>query len=106
MVTRIGTSKAVRVFLREWREYRDLTQEQLAARLETTKTTISRKENDHRRVDVDYMAAVAEALQCEPADLFRDPRQPSPQELLNSLSEDARKALYVIHNERRTGTNG
>jgi transcriptional regulator with XRE-family HTH domain len=64
-------------FVREWRRYRNLTQEQLAGRLGTTKTSISRIEAGEQAYTQDFLEACAEALMCEPADLLiRDPSDP------------------------------
>lgn len=107
VAARIGPKRPVRVYLHEWREYFRLTQEQIAARLETTKTTISRKENDKRKLDMNFVAAYAEALGRRPEDMFRHPDQPSADELLRDMGPDQRRqAIEVIQTLRRTGTGG
>jgi transcriptional regulator with XRE-family HTH domain len=60
-------------YIKAWRKYRDLTQEQLAERLETSGATISRVENGKSPYDQGLLEALAEALQCEPADLLARP---------------------------------
>jgi transcriptional regulator with XRE-family HTH domain len=68
-----------RWFLKEWRTHRGLTQQQLADRLETTKSVISALENGKQRWNQDLVELAAEALNCEPADLIvRDPTAPEP----------------------------
>ena len=105
-MTRIG-SKRPRLFLREWREHRQLTQEQLAARLETTKSAISRIETGKRDFTGGFLEAAADALSVEPPDLFRSPDQPSQAELLQGLSPmQRRQAIAIIETLRRTGTEG
>lgn len=61
---------AVRTYLREWRVFRDLTQEELAAAAGTTPPAISQLENGHQGFTDKSLAAYARALRCTPADLL------------------------------------
>lgn len=82
----IGNSKAVRVYLREWREKRQLTQEQLASRMETTAGTISKKESEPSKVDVSWLNRFAQALDVGIEDLFHNPERPTPADLLRAAA--------------------
>lgn len=82
MPARIGPKQLRRNYLRQWREKRALTQEQLAERLGTTKGQVSNWERAIRAMTYNVQAALAEALSIEPGDLFRDPERPSVDELL------------------------
>lgn len=63
-----------RHFIKEWRLYRGLTQDQLADRLEISKATLSRIESAKQPYTQDTLEALADAMLCEPADLImRDP---------------------------------
>lgn len=63
-----------RLFLKEWRKHRQLTQEQLADRLDVDRTIISKVERGKLQYSQGFLEAAAEALMCEPADLIvRDP---------------------------------
>lgn len=98
----------MRVYLKEWREYLGLTQEQVADRIDTTKGTVSRMEINSREPNLGYLAAFAEAIDREVAELFRDPQRPSQEDLLRNASpEQAREiadfAEFVRH---RDGTRG
>jgi transcriptional regulator with XRE-family HTH domain len=63
-----------RTFIKQWREYRDLTQDDLAERLETSKASISRIENGEQAYTQDFLEACADALRTDPASLLmRDP---------------------------------
>ncbi len=65
-------------YIKEWRRYRGLTQEQLAARLDMDRTTVSKIEGGKQEYSQGFLEATALALRCEPADLImRDPMQPS-----------------------------
>ena len=76
---RVGNPKhRRRHFIRAWREYRGLTQEQLADRLSTTKANISRIENLRQGYTQDFLEACADALRTDPASLImRDPSDPA-----------------------------
>lgn len=66
-----------RLFLKEWREYRQLTQEQLADRMEISRVMISKIERGLNPYNQAFLEAAASALRCEPADLLvRDPTAP------------------------------
>lgn len=72
MVVRIGQKSARprRTFFKEWREHRGLTQEQLAERLGTNKSGVSKIERGENRYNQSNLEAWADALQCEPSDLI------------------------------------
>lgn len=68
--------KAQKQFIREWRKFRGLTQEQLADRMGIARSYVSHVEKGNRRYDQLFLEAAAIALLCEPADLImRDPTQ-------------------------------
>jgi transcriptional regulator with XRE-family HTH domain len=63
-----------RHFIRAWREFRGLTQAQLARLLNTSRTNISRIENLRKGYTQDFLEACADALRTDPASLIlRDP---------------------------------
>lgn len=101
MVARIGprSGKPHRHFFKEWREYRDLSQERLAERLGTTTATVSRMENYKTQYNAGYLQAMAEALDCEPRDLFYPPERPSVDKLLDSASPEMKTKVYSLIEE-------
>jgi transcriptional regulator with XRE-family HTH domain len=107
MVARIGPKRPRRQFLKQWRESRGLTQQQLAERLETGKDQISRWESGKRGMTAEVIEALSDALQIEPGDIFRDPAMPSADQLLrNATPEQRQQALSVIEALLKTGTRG
>lgn len=110
MVARIGPKnrKRMRVFLKEWREHLNMTQEQIADRIDTTKGTVSRMEINTREPNLGYLAAFAEAIDRDVAELFRDPARPTQDDLLRAASpEQAREiADFAAFVRQRDGTRG
>lgn len=68
----------VKIFLKEWREYRGLTTAQLAERMGIEPIALSRTERgDRSSWSSNFLGTAAEALGVAPADLLRDPEQGS-----------------------------
>lgn len=64
-------------FLRQWRTYRNLTQERLAERIGCSTSFISKVEAGKRQYDQEFLEAAAEALDTDPSSLLRiDPTKP------------------------------
>jgi transcriptional regulator with XRE-family HTH domain len=108
MVTRIGPKTPVRLYISEWRFHRDdMSQEQLANRIGSTKSSISRWETGERDITAGALAAIAEALQCEVPDLYRHPDRPSPEALMQAmqgLDDTTRKQAFRLIEALKTGT--
>jgi len=75
-------------FIKQWREFRDLTQDQLAERLETSKASISRIETGQQAYTQDFLEACAEALRTDPASLLM--RNPEDGEAVWSIWDRAK----------------
>lgn len=80
MPKRIGYQKnraRLKTYIKEWREFRNLSQDALGERLETSGSMISRIENGETPYTQDTLEALADALQTEPASLLmRNPKDP------------------------------
>lgn len=100
--------RPARVFLKEWLEYRHLTAERLAGRLDTSKSVISKLMNGHQRYNQDWLEQIAWALDCEVYQLYRPPETPTADELLSQMQPDVREtAMRVLldMSSWKTGTN-
>lgn len=65
-----------KTFLKEWREYRNLTQEQAAERLDMDRSNLSRVERAEVPYSQGLLEAAAIAYACEPWDLLNvDPNK-------------------------------
>lgn len=68
-----------RVFFREWRKHRRLTQEQLAGMVGRSTSWVSMVETGEVGYTEEALDLLSEALGCSPADLLeRDPRHDEP----------------------------
>lgn len=104
---RIGHKRAIRWYVREHRERRGLTQEQLAERLDTNKGQVSKLERGAQRMNDDWAIRIAEALNREPWELLRHPDAPDPADLLSGLLEQDRERVRQFADAlKKTGTNG
>jgi transcriptional regulator with XRE-family HTH domain len=79
-----------RHFIKEWRKYRRLTQEQLAERAGMTPNNLSQLENHKQRYSAEGLERLAEALQAEPAQLLMV--DPSKDDAIWSIWERAKPA--------------
>lgn len=69
--------KRRRTFIKEWRKYRNLTQEALAARVDMSPANLSLIERSLQNYTQETLEALADALRCDPSDLLnRDPTDP------------------------------
>lgn len=95
-----------RQFFKEWRKFRDLSQEQLADRMGIARSYVSHIENGKRRYDQIFLEAAAEALNCQPADLImRDPGSSSIWTIWDQISPEQREqAAKVLETFKKTGT--
>lgn len=99
-------------FIREWRKYRGLTQEQLAGRIDMTPSTVSQLETGKQGYSQGTLEALAYALQCEPGDLLvRDPTRPDAiwsiwETLSPAEREQGIRLLTALKGGDRTGTDG
>lgn len=59
-----------RHFIRQWREYRGLTQEKLAERIERSRGLVSQLESNTTNYTAETLEALAFALQCDTWDLL------------------------------------
>jgi transcriptional regulator with XRE-family HTH domain len=96
--SRLKQPQRRRHFIKEWRKARGLTQEQLADRIGVAVSTISQLETGKQGYSQPTLEAIAEALDCEPADLLmRDPgRQDAMWSIWEGLDIPAREQITEI----------
>lgn len=77
-----------RTFIRQWRQARHLTLEQLAARLDMTASHLSMLERGERGYAQETLEKIADALQTDPASLLM--RNPQDTDAIWSVWEQAK----------------
>ena len=88
MVTKIGSKqRPPHLYMAEWREASKLSVPQLANRLEVSRETVWRWENEQHRLNPGKIAAYADALGIEPEQLFGPPGRPSADALLKNVPQ-------------------
>lgn len=91
-----------RHFIREWRVFRGLNQEELAAQIGMSGPNYGRIENGKVPYNQDFLESAAAVLSCEPADLLRrDPRDAvAARTIIDALEqaspEDRRRVESVV----------
>jgi len=86
-----------RNFIKEWREFRDLTQAQLADRSGLAEPTISQLENSEIGYSHRSLESLADALDCEPGDLLsRPPQHAKTHDILARLSPEELQQLVAV----------
>lgn len=98
-----------RHYIKEWRKFRSLTQEQLAERIGIDKSYLSKIETGKRRYDQQFLEAAADALRCEPGDLIvRNPLDvDGVWSIWDQLEPTQRRQWIEIGKTiKRTGTGG
>jgi transcriptional regulator with XRE-family HTH domain len=102
-----GAKRYRRTFIREWRQSRGLTLQQLANRIGMTHASLSRIERGLQPYSQPLLEALADALQTEPASLLM--RNPTDPEGIWSIWDQAkpgerRQIVEIARTLIRTGT--
>ncbi|WP_297022434.1 helix-turn-helix domain-containing protein [Thalassospira sp.] len=85
--------------IKKKRKARGLTLKQLAEIVGVSNQQISHLENGRRRLSVEWLLRIAEALECQPSDLLVEPGKPHDAreraiiELFRELSEEQQEAF-------------
>lgn len=99
----MGTRRTVRQqqqrprhFIRQWRKFRHLTQQQLADRIGSSVSSISQLENGQQGYSQAILEALAVALACEPWDLLNvDPNMEGDVIDLTRMLKDAKPEVQA-----------
>ena len=95
-------------FLRQWRDYRGLSQTQASDRLGIKQGTLSKIERGVLPYNQDFLEAAALAYGAyEPADLLTiDPTQPRETDIVRMFRQASPEAQRIIETILRSGTKG
>lgn len=91
MVTDSPHSTRFRVYIREWMNKRELSDEDLGEIMGVARQTVYRWRTEEHRLSPPKIAAIAEALGLEPIDLLRPPDRRS----IDAITKDASDADHA-----------
>ena len=100
-----------RTFIRQWRQHRNLTLEQLANRVDMVPSHLSMLQRGLRGYTQETLEAIAEALQTDVASLLmRDPTDPDAiwsvwEQAAQAKPDERRRIAEVVKTLLRTGTS-
>lgn len=104
MATRIRQSARRHLYIEEWFEFRGLNDEKVGDRLGLDRTTIWKWRKNQSRLDPGKMEALAQALDIEPAELYRPPSSPSLDAIAKDYPDDLKqKAAEIVRLLGKTG---
>ncbi len=96
-VPRIGRRKPFRLFIHEWMKHKGVNQVDLANRLEVGSSgTISKKLKNPEKMSVEWLAAIAHALDVEVDQLYHHPDKPRPEDLFKDMDEPTRAVVIQM----------
>lgn len=99
-----------RNYLSAWREFRRMTQDELAEKVGTTKSVISLLENEKRPLSSKWLRKLAEALDTQPGYILdHDPNSINADifDIWSRIDEvDRKRAASVLSAFTKTGTKG
>lgn len=85
------------LMLQKWLVHRNMTAEELSQALDTSKSVISKLMNGKQRYNQDWLEKIAYVLRCDVPSLFKDPANPSIDDIYSALSnEDKVRALAIL----------
>lgn len=74
-------------------DIKGVNQERLAGRLDVESSTVSKLLTGRQRLSDIWLSGIAGALDIEVADLFLDPNRPSPQDILDGLTDEQKSVV-------------
>lgn len=99
-----------RNYLQAWREFRQMTREELAAKVDTTAAVIWHLEEGQRGLSAKWLRRLAPALRTTPGFLLDHDPNDLPTDILDIWGQvpdtERPKALKVLEAFMRDGTNG
>lgn len=96
-------------YLRAWREYREMTQEELAEKVGTTANMIHYLETGERGLSAKWLRRLAPALKTTPGHLLEHDPKRLPADILDIWAgideRDRRTAIRMLESLSKTGTD-
>jgi transcriptional regulator with XRE-family HTH domain len=97
MVTKIQKGRRTHLYIKEWADFRGLSDQRIAERLGVARETVYRWRTDQDRLDPGKIAGLASALDCEPFELWLRPQQESLDAIVKGVPDEIRqKAVDIV----------
>ena len=96
MVTQIGKGRRVHLYIKEWMDAREVSDEKMAGRIGVARETVFRWRTEQKRLTPEKIAMLAEAMDLQPSALWSPPSSPSVDALLQGASADVRAMAYDV----------
>lgn len=98
MATPPGIRRGARphLYIEEWFRERGLNDEKVGNRIGVDRATVFRWRKEQHRLNPEKIAALAEALDLEPQELWRPPTRPSLDALVKDSSDDVVNMAFDI----------
>lgn len=96
MATRIGQKRRAHLYIKEWMDGRQLSDERAADRIGVARQTVYRWRTEQWRLDPEKIAQLAAALDIEPEQLWRPPGHQSLDAIIEGASPELRDTAADI----------
>lgn len=98
MATKPGIRRGARghLYIEEWFKARGLNDEKVGNRIGVDRATVFRWRKEQHRLNPEKIAALADALDLEPQELWRPPERPSLDALVRDSSDDVVNMAFDI----------
>lgn len=105
MVTKIRQGARGHLYIDEWFEAKEATDEKIANRIGVARETVTRWRGQQHRLNPQKIAALAAALDIDPIQLWSPPSRPSVDAMLTGHPDDmARQAAELVGVILKTGS--
>lgn len=96
MVTKIGRRQKAHLYIKEWMDHREVSDEKAGNRLGVARETIYRWRTEQHRLNPEKLAQLASALDIEPSEFYRPPGQPSLDAMVADAPEELKATVADI----------
>jgi hypothetical protein len=96
LIPQIGEGRRPHLYIDEWMQKRGLNDEKIALRIGVARETIWRWRKEQHRLNPGKMAALANALDLEPEDLWRPPERASVDAILRNVDDELHQTAVDI----------
>ena len=105
MVTTIGQRGRAHLYIKEWMDHREMSDERVASRLGVARETVWKWRTQPTRLNPGKLQALAAVLGIEPPDFYRPPSRPSLDAMVAEAPDDVQAmAVDIVRRLVRRGS--